>query len=197
MAASSIGGMGVFMQRILCAAAVSTSLIVGAACESRSPFRLPEAPTPASPTSSLLPVPQLAGTYTVTILADSACVDLPNAAKKRTYQATLESTPYEYFGISIVGGGFTQPVVVGELWYRTNGLNWNNFDIGGCDGQKEPLGPSSALMICGDAKAEVVASTITAKVSGKIWVEELVNGNPQQTSVCTGLHQFTFEPTKK
>jgi hypothetical protein len=184
------------MQRILCAAAVSTSLIVGAACENRSTFRLPAAPTPASPTPSPVPVPELSGTYTVTILADSACIDLPDAAKKRTYQATVESTPYEYFGISIVGGGFTQPVVVGELWYRANGLDWNNFDIGGCDGYKEPLGPSSALMICGDGPAQVGSSNITARVSGKIWVEEVVNGNLQQTSLCTGSHQFTFERTK-
>ncbi len=183
------------MQRILCAAAVSTSLIVGAACENRPTFRLPAAPTPASPTASPVAVPALAGPYTVTVLADSACVDLPDAAKKRTYQATVESTPYEYFAISIVGGGFTQPVVVGELWYRANGLDWNNFDIGGCDGYKEPLGPSTALMICGDGPALLGDSTITARVSGKIWVEEMVNGTVQQTSLCTGSHQFTFERT--
>lgn len=185
------------MQRILCAAAVSMSLIAGTACDDRPKFRAPVAPTPASPTPAPLPVPDLAGTYTVTIVADSACVDLPDAVKKRTYQATLESTPYEYFAISIVGGGFTQPVVVGELWYRTNSLDWNNFDIEGCDGQKEPLGPSSTLMICGTAVTQAVASAITASVSGKIFVEEIVNGIPEQTSVCTGHHQFTFERTKK
>jgi hypothetical protein len=68
--------------------------------------------------------------------------------------------------------------------------------VDGCDGEKEPLRPSSSLMICGDGTVQFGESTFTARVSGKIWVEEVVNGISQQTSLCAGLHEFTFERTK-
>jgi hypothetical protein len=177
------------MQRITCVAALSASLIVGTACDGDTK-RLPAAPTPAPPTAS--PPSELAGAYTLTIEADSKCVGLPEAAKKRAYRATLDVTPYAYLAIEIVGGGFTQPTGVGDLWNGMS-ISWNNFDIGGCDGYKEPLGPSSSLMICGGGVAQAGESMITAQVSGQIWVEEIVNGAVQQTSVCTGLHQFTFQ----
>jgi hypothetical protein len=180
------------MQRIMCVAALSANLIVGTACDGDSKARLPAAPTPPPPPP--LSGPELAGVYTLTVEADGKCVDLPQAVKKRTYQAALEATPYAYLAIYIAGGGYTQRTVVGELWNGMS-IDWNNFDIGGCDGYKEPLGPSSSLMICGEGAAQAGESVITAQVSGKISVEEIVNGAVQQTSVCTGRHPFTFQRT--
>lgn len=176
------------MQRSMFVAALCASLVVDTACESDKGLQSPVAPTPAPSTS------ELAGAYTLTIEADSKCVDLPQAVKKRTYQATVEATPYAYLTISIVGGGFTERTLAGELWRGTS-IDWNNFDFEGCDGTKEPLGPSSSLMICGSGVAQSGESMISAQVSGKIWVEEIVNGAAQQTNLCTGLHQFTFQRT--
>ncbi len=163
--------------------------IVCGACGGRPPS--PESPTAVSP-SPAPPPPSvgndLAGVYTLTIEADPTCVSLPPAIRKRSYTATLSTTPYSFLGVSIEGGGFDHQVVSGTL-YETSRLEWNNFDIGGCDGQKEPLGSSSTLTICGTGFANIDGPTISVLVVGKIWVED--NGQP--TSYCAGKHQFRFQ----
>jgi hypothetical protein len=183
-------------RKMICLAALSASLMAGSACDGDSkarPAAPTAAPTPTPPTPPPFSRPELAGAYTLTVEADSKCVDLPAAAKKRIYQAWLEVTGYSYLAIEIVGGGYTEPRGIGELW--NNGLiGWNNFDEA-CDGYEEPLGPSSTLMICGSGAAQEGSSTIRVPLSGQIWVDETVNGATQQTSLCIGVHQLTFQRT--
>ena len=62
------------------------------------------------------PKPNLAGTYRLTIDVDDSCHDLPLAAKRRTYRATLEDTPYAYFTVRVVGEGFPTPTIMGDMF---------------------------------------------------------------------------------
>jgi hypothetical protein len=55
----------------------------------------------------------------------------PEDQRRRTYDATLESTPYSYLGIRIVGAGYAVPTVTGDMWNNGAGrvtLDWNNFE---------------------------------------------------------------------
>jgi hypothetical protein len=171
---------------------LAAALAAGIACDDRSTFPRPVAPTPTAPAQpSIL---DATGSYTLTVEADAACVDLPEAVKKRTYQATIGSTVFTYMTISIMGGGFTKPTVVGELWYSGT-LDWNNFDIGGCDGYAEPLDASRSLMICGGGTAHLEQSSITSSLNGQIWVQQQIGDQVQRTSECSGMHRFTFQRT--
>jgi hypothetical protein len=49
--------------------------------------------------------------------------------------------------------GGTLAHVLATAHRKGSSIDWNNFDIGGCDGYKEPLGPTTSLMICGGGTA--------------------------------------------
>ena len=186
-------------RRIICVATLLASLIAGAACDDNTKLRSPAAPTPAPAPPPPSSPTDLAGTYTVSIEADGKCVDLPQDVKKRTYLATLGVTPYSYLSIFIVGGGFTRPTGVGDLW-SDGRISWNTFDVGCGDSYREPLGTSRSLMICGTGIAQAAGATITANISGEIlveWVEPdpLGDGEMQGRSMCTGIHHLTFQRT--
>ena len=183
-------------RKMMCVATLSTSLTICDACNSMLPP--PAAPTPAAPQPS--PPTELAGTYALTVAADSMCVDLPQDVKKRTYSTMLAVTPNPYLAISVVGGGFTKPIGIGDLWSDSR-INWNNFDVVNFEcygGYKEPLGPSRSLTICGTGNAQAAGTTITANISGEIlveWVEPdpFGVGEMQRWSRCAGTHKFTFQ----
>jgi hypothetical protein len=42
--------------------------------------------------------------------------------------------------------GGTLAHVLATAHRKGSSIDWNNFDIGGCDGYKEPLGPTTSLM---------------------------------------------------
>jgi hypothetical protein len=90
----------------------------------------PARPTPvvAKPPASSVIHPQpalevLAGSYTLTLNVSDQCTEIPAAVRSRTYQATLDQTPYPmpfrlpypYLPIRIVGGGFAKPTGTGDL----------------------------------------------------------------------------------
>lgn len=133
----------------------------------------------------------LAGSYNVALNVSDQCTEIPDAARRRTYQAILETTPYPYLSVRIVGGGFSAPVTVGELRAAPDGrvtIGWNNFDIGGCDGYPEPLSEGSMLMVCGHGFGMQEGSTISIALTGSAWI----NANGTRGTTCNAWHQFTL-----
>lgn len=56
---------------------------------------------------SLAPAAEIAGEYVLTLIADSACVDLPDEARTRRYEATIApSRTSSYFRGSVAGASF-------------------------------------------------------------------------------------------
>src|SRR5262245_7771297 len=130
-----------FMQRSLSLAVLMSSLLIASACgHQHGPSEIVVSNPPPPPP----PDPELVGVYSLTITADSKCADLPEALKKRTYQATLESNG-EFVRVWIVGGGFATAKQVGDLNTSQHTLSWNNL-VDECDGSTEPLSPTSYLM---------------------------------------------------
>ena len=149
----------------------------------------PIAPIPVPPLTNTLD--GLDGDYTLTIDLPAACAELPEAERRRTYDATFGPTPYAYLTIRIVGEGYDLPTVTGDM--RSDGegrvtFNWNNFDIGGCDGWPERLPDGGTLMICGSAVGVVDGTTITANLGGQVVIG--AQGKPRQ--FCGGTFPFTF-----
>ena len=166
----------------------------------------PARPTPVvstPPASSVIhPGPALealAGSYTLTLNVSDQCTAIPDAARRRTYQATLEKPSSElpgrllhaYLPIRIVGGGFTRPTGTGELRSGADGtvsISWNNFDMDGCDGPREPLPDGSSLMVCGEGSVVPGESTLSGAIVGHVWIDD---GGTRQ-GLCAGSHPFTF-----
>jgi hypothetical protein len=168
--------------------------VLAAACDG------PTRPTPTPAVSNLPPPPAfnpgpaleaLAGSYTLTLTISDHCTEIPDAARLRTYQAALQSTPFRYLSIRVVGGGFSQPTGTGDVWPYGEGrvqISWNNFDIGGCDGWPEPLAGGSSLMVCGEGLAVTDASTISGAIVGQVWIDE----DGTRRGLCNASHPFTF-----
>ncbi len=114
--------------------ATLAACVLAAACEGPTQ---PARSNPPPPVIDPRPVlDSLAGSYTVTVNLSEQCAEIPLAVRQRRYQASLETTPYQYLGVRIVGGGFSDPIVIGDLWPAPDGrvtLSWNDFDLGGCD----------------------------------------------------------------
>ena len=147
--------------------------------------------TPGPPIPVSNPLGALAGAYTLTIDIPDACPDLPDAARRRTYDVTLVSSPYQYLGIRIVGGGYGVPTGVGDMWDAGQGrvsIDWNNFDIYGCDGSPEALPDGRTLMICGGGLGVVDGTTIAVNFEGQVLIEEQGRGRLS----CIQRLPFTF-----
>jgi hypothetical protein len=158
---------------------------------------------PQTPESSVIrpasALEALAGSYTLTLNVSEQCTAIPDAVRRRTYQATLDKTPYPvpfrvpypYLPIRIVGGGFIKPTGTGDLWSGADGrvsINWNNLEIEGCDGPREPLPDGSSLMVCGEGSVVPGESTISGAIVGHAWIEE----GGTRRGLCAGSHPFTF-----
>ena len=145
--------------------------ILAIACQGPTrpgPVAVPATPSPPV-TNGLLT--GLAGSYSLTIDIPDACAQLPEAERRRTYYATLESTPYPYLVIRVAGEGYALPTLTGELWNNGESgvaLDWNNFDIGGCDGREESLPDGGTLMICGNGVGMVDGTTIEGNLFGQV-----------------------------
>ena len=147
----------------------------------RPPYVTPEVPQGPS---------DLTGSYTLTIEIPDACDALPVRERLRQYVATVAKTPYSYFTVHIVGGGYAEPTVVGDIRYVVANpaiLDWNNFDIGGCDGWLESLPGGDTLMICGNGLAVVDDTSIVANMSASATIE---SGGRRAT--CSHPFLFTF-----
>ena len=77
------------------------------------------------------------------------------------------------------------------MWNNGDGrvkLDWNNFDIDGCDGKEESLADGGTLMICGNGVGLVEGTTIAATLIGQVRV---TTPGRAQVSCRQGL-TFTF-----
>jgi hypothetical protein len=176
------------------AVVISLGFVAGACDGPTRPSPSPadaSSPSPTSPPAANS-LQALAGSYDLKVALSDTCTDLAETARQRTYRATLEAT-YGYLGVRLTGGGYSAPIVVGEVWPGPSGavtINWNNFDIEGCDGYPESLPDGSELMICGGgAGVRDESGTLSIAFSGGV----LLRKPPGEwRAVCSGGHQFTF-----
>ena len=173
----------------LAVALVGCLLVV--ACDGPMRPAPPTAPSPAPSSNISNRLDALAGTYVVTIDLPETCAELPETERHRTYAATLEKSPYSSLGIRIAGAGYATPTVVGDMWDDGVGkvrLDWNNFDIGGCDGLPESMPDGRPLMICGRGDGVIEGPTIAGNLRGQVFLETEGKGDLS----CTGTFPLTF-----
>lgn len=125
---------------------------------------------------ALAPPASIAGDYTLTFTADSACVGLPDEARTRTYGATvtLTSRPGEpansRFDVTVTGGTFLERYnsftigVVGD-YVKTDIGDWGH----GAPGLVEQIAPNTYLTLSGAIATSVIdTSTIAGSFVGAI-----------------------------
>jgi hypothetical protein len=177
------------------AVVISLAFVAGACDGPARPSPSPadtSSPSPASPPASSS-LQALAGSYDLKVALSDTCTELSESVRQRTYRATLEATPHGYLVLRVTGGGYSVPTVTGEAWAAGSGggigINWNNFDTGGCDGYPEKLPDGSPVMICG---AGLGIPDDMGRISVALRGRVLMGDGPQGREVCTGTHQFTF-----
>lgn len=137
----------------------------------------------------------MAGTYRLTIDLDDACSPLSSVARHRIYRAELEDRGWHFIVVGVVGGGFSEPTQLGDLFsgelnsaYKMDPrLRWNVSDSS-CD-VTEPLGDSTELAICGEGPLKQTGSVLSATVTGTAVLSRGGTGIGR----CHGEHQFVFE----
>lgn len=168
---------------------VTTALlaVIVSACSTPS---TPTQPS-AAPRDRFPDLKAMAGTYTLTIDLDKNCSAFPATARHRVYQATLEDRGWHYLVVGIVGGGFAEPIQVGDLFsgelspfqgYDPQ-IKWNDFEV------REPLSDGSELAVCGWGPIARSASALSGAVKGYAFISR---GTAIVTR-CEGVHQFSFE----
>lgn len=128
-----------------------------------------------------LPVPpvNMAGEYTLTVAADSACADLPNEARTRTYGATSTPNPFgrhpvnTYLDVWVSGPTFLKDFNSSERFVITVAGDYVAFWLGDQQGQPgfvEQLSATTYVAVGGAASASVgaSASSITTPFAGYI-----------------------------
>ena len=155
-------------------------------------------PTPLAPAAprTTAPTPPgggeplgLAGEYTLTVKVDSACADLPDELRTRTYSASLTLSTYSRFGetnFEIVIGGpkFLEGFDSRERFSFEVDHDRGTFHLGSASGQPafvEQLSATAYFAIGGVAHAPVAArpsstSSIDASMTG--YVEYCVMKSP-------------------
>jgi hypothetical protein len=124
-----------------------------------------------------LPVPpvSIAGEYTLTFQADSACIDLPTEVRTRSYKATLTAKSDPSYPsntwLDVIVGGVPFLSDYDRFWIGVAG-NYLAFQLGEGEGPwlVEEVASNTYLSIGGLAAATVgpVFSTITAPFDGSI-----------------------------
>ena len=155
----------------------------------------PTTPTDPDPPARFPDLKAMTGSYTLTIDLDDACSAMPATARRRVYRAALEDRGWHYLVVSIVGGGFSEPTQLGDLFSGELGavqrydprLKWNSFDLF-CD-VAEPLADGSALAVCGEGPVARSESALWGALKG---YAVLSRGNVV-VARCEGVHQFSFE----
>jgi hypothetical protein len=131
----------------------------------------------------------------LTLNISDQCIGIPAATRRRAYKANLELSSFGYLGVRIGGGGYAQPVVIGDLQAGQQNeviLSWNDFDFGCYDVYPEQLDASSRLTVCGRGSGTRDGSTIAGALNASVWIDEAgVRG-----SVCHGSHEFSFTRTE-
>jgi hypothetical protein len=150
--------------------------------------------------SSLAPPVNIAGNYTVTFIADSACTDFPNEVRPRTYPATITRSS----GPNIPADTSFKLTVGGAAFLA----NLNGFGIGvvgdyvdlWLDGGHDPplveqLAPNTYLAFSGNATASVgrlPMSSISTSLDG--WIDYCVMKAPMGAFYNCGTSNTTGEP---
>ena len=138
----------------------------------------PTAPTSLAPP----PVANVAGDYALTVLIDERCVEFPESLRVWAYRAILEDQGY--ISIRVVGGAFTEPTAVGQLYVHGNSRFRFvlNFDYEGLDRYPE----SPELLLYGGGTAVGTGSSISGAVLGT------ASFTGRAGIRCDGSHRFTF-----
>jgi hypothetical protein len=122
---------------------------------------------------SVAPHANIAGDYTLTFIADTACVALPDEARTRTYRATV--TPASgsgdpansWFNVAVTGGTFVEHrnsfmIGVAGDYLKTDVGDWGH----GSPGLVEEIAPNTYLTLGGALATSV---TDTATISGSFY----------------------------
>jgi hypothetical protein len=172
------------------ASLVALSVLVSiGGCDSPArptPVARPPFVPPAAPPGP----PNLEGSYALTIDIPDACDVLPPAERRRHYIATIEQTLNSHHSVHIVGGGYAERTIVGDIWNhydRLPTIDWNNNDGDGCDGGVETLPRGDTLVICGFGAAVVGENSIVATVSASAIVD-----SAGRRTICSHPFLFTF-----
>jgi hypothetical protein len=167
--------------------------ILALACEGPTQPRSTQPPERFDPRAVL---EQLAGSYSLTLNVSAQCPGIPDAVRQRSYRATLEQTRFGYLGVRVVGGGYSEPVGIGDLYPEPGGkvtLRWNDFDFGSCyDSYPEQVDGNTRLVVCGQGVGTQDGSMITGALGASAWIDQAgVRG-----TVCHGAHEFRFTRTE-
>jgi len=140
------------------------------------------------------PPVNLAGNYTLTLVADTACTDLPADVRTRTYAATISpgSNP-NAFVLTASGGPFLDHLAGFGIGVAGNALGlWLH---GGHDPSiVEQLGATTYLAFSGMASASVTSpgSPISAALDG--WIDYCVMPRPMGPGYNCGTSNVTGDP---
>lgn len=142
----------------------------------------------------------LTGDYTLTLIADSACTDIPDEFRTRTYSATItpSTTPNTPIGTSFTAMA-TGAAFLGTHTSFLIGVVQDYVDLwlhGGHDAALvEQLGPNTYLAFSGNAKASVGASPVSnLTTSFEGWIDYCVMKAPMGAGYNCGTSNTTGEP---
>lgn len=142
---------------------------------------------------SLAPHANIAGDYTLTFIADSACAGLPDEARSRTYGATVTlasgsgEPANSRFNVTVTGGTFLEhynsfTIGVAGDYLMTDIGDWGH----GAPGLVEQVAPNTYLTLGGAIATSVTdASTISGAFHGAVDRCELTTEWASRSS-CAG-----------
>ena len=115
------------------------------------------------------PSVSIAGDYTVTITADSACTDLPAEARTRNYQATATASPFVSNAYDLVLSGASFLPFKNSIFARVSG-DLATFDVDPYSAQvvSERLTGSATLTFWGSATATLEGTTVASSFDGTL-----------------------------
>jgi hypothetical protein len=144
--------------------------------------------------SVLEPAVALAGDYTLTFIADSACANLPEAVRTRSYEATIALGDFSWVGFpahadtsfKVTPKGSDFPAGLNDFWLNAAG-NFIAVVLGDHTdpGVTERVAPDTYLAFNGSATVSVGSpvSTISTPFDG--WIDLCVNPTMGNRYDCT------------
>ena len=143
----------------------------------------------------LAPPVNIAGDYTLTFVADSACTELPPEVRTRSYAATVvPGSSSTDFVLAAKGASFLNGLMGFGIGVAGNSLGlWLH---GGHDPTLvEQLAPNTYLAFSGMGAASVGSSTgATISTAFDGWIDYCVMSAPMTTGYNCGTSHFTGEP---
>jgi hypothetical protein len=142
----------------------------------------PASPTALDTSSKASPAAKFAGEYVLTIEIDQTC-QFAEASRVWPFSAVLKEK--EYLDLEVVGGGFEEPAVVGQLYWGADSRFFIVININYEEAQHYPRSPQ--LLIYGAGHATALDSTIVGAIPGEV----SITGN-ETKSRCAGSHRLTL-----